>query len=90
MTSEIERIKILEGKISQIVEHFGRLSSENARLKEELTHVYSQQTMDAVSRERFKLQSLLRCVRSHLESESDPILAIRHVLEYLHEEMSNE
>ena len=36
MTSEIERIKILEGKISQIIEHVSRLSSDNASLKEDL------------------------------------------------------
>ncbi|NPV83369.1 MAG: cell division protein ZapB [Candidatus Aminicenantes bacterium] len=39
MTSELERIKILEGKITQIVEHFSRLSQENARLKDELKHL---------------------------------------------------
>lgn len=36
MTSELERIKILEGKISQIVEYINKLLSENKRLKKNL------------------------------------------------------
>jgi len=39
LTSELERIKILEGKITQIVEQFSRLSQENARLKDELKNL---------------------------------------------------
>ena len=34
MTSELERIKILEGKISQVVEYINRINSENQRLKQ--------------------------------------------------------
>ena len=33
MTSELERIKILEGKISQVVEYVNKLLQENERLK---------------------------------------------------------
>ena len=33
MTSELERIKILEGKISQVVDYINKLLSENERLK---------------------------------------------------------
>jgi chromosome segregation ATPase len=36
LTSELERIKILEGKISQIVEYINKLLSENKRLKKNL------------------------------------------------------
>ncbi|MFQ6039138.1 MAG: cell division protein ZapB [Candidatus Aminicenantales bacterium] len=36
MTSELERLKILEGKISQVVEHINRLVSENDRLKQQV------------------------------------------------------
>ena len=36
MTSELERIKILEGKISQIVEYINKLLSENKRLKKNI------------------------------------------------------
>lgn len=36
MTSEIERIKILEGKISQVVDYVHKLSAENDKLKQQL------------------------------------------------------
>lgn len=36
MTSELERLKILEGKISQVVDHINKLVSENDRLKQQL------------------------------------------------------
>ncbi len=36
MTSELERIKILEGKISQVVDYINKLLSENKRLKKNI------------------------------------------------------
>ena len=36
MTSELERIKILEGKISQVVDYINKLVSENEKLKEQI------------------------------------------------------
>ncbi len=36
MTSELERIKILEGKVSQVVEYINKLLSENAKLKQQV------------------------------------------------------
>jgi len=36
LTSELERIKILEGKISQVVNYINQLVTENQRLKQEL------------------------------------------------------
>ncbi len=36
MTSELERIKILEGKISQVVEYVNKLLQENERLKQQV------------------------------------------------------
>ena len=36
MTSELERIKILEGKISQVVEYINRINSENHKLKDQV------------------------------------------------------
>jgi hypothetical protein len=39
LTSELERIKILEGKISQVVEYINRINSENTRLKEQLKEI---------------------------------------------------
>jgi FtsZ-binding cell division protein ZapB len=36
LTSELERIKILEGKISQVVDYINKLTAENERLKQQL------------------------------------------------------
>jgi FtsZ-binding cell division protein ZapB len=36
LTTELERIKILEGKISQVVDHIHKLSSENEKLKQQV------------------------------------------------------
>jgi FtsZ-binding cell division protein ZapB len=39
LTSELERIKILEGKIGKIVDYISELSAENEKLKRELEEV---------------------------------------------------
>ena len=36
MTSELERIKILEGKIGLVVDHIHKLTTENDKLKQQL------------------------------------------------------
>jgi DNA repair ATPase RecN len=36
LTSELERIKILEGKISKVVDYLNNLVAENERLKQQL------------------------------------------------------
>lgn len=36
MTSELERIKILEGKISQVVDYLNKLVAENEKLKQQI------------------------------------------------------
>jgi chromosome segregation ATPase len=36
LTSELERIKILEGKISQVVDYLNKLVAENERLKQQI------------------------------------------------------
>ncbi len=36
MTSELERIKILEGKVSQVVDYVNKLSQENEKLKHQV------------------------------------------------------
>lgn len=36
MTSELERIKILEGKVSQVVNYINKLLGENEKLKQQM------------------------------------------------------
>lgn len=42
MTSELERIKILEGKISHIVNYVNNLTSENKKLKQQVKELKSE------------------------------------------------
>ncbi|MGD9345331.1 MAG: cell division protein ZapB [Candidatus Aminicenantes bacterium] len=41
MTSELERIKILEGKISQVVDYLNSLVAENEKLKQQIKELRS-------------------------------------------------
>ena len=36
MTTELERIKILEGKISQVIDYVNKLTAENDKLKQQV------------------------------------------------------
>jgi len=36
LTSELERIKILEGKISQVIDYINKLTSENEKLRQQI------------------------------------------------------
>ena len=36
MTTELDRMKILEGKISHVIEYINKLSSENEKLKQQI------------------------------------------------------
>lgn len=42
MTSELERIKILEGKITQVVDFINKLSNENEKLKQQIKELRSE------------------------------------------------
>jgi len=42
LTSELERIKILEGKISQVVEYLNKTIAENERLKQQVKELKSE------------------------------------------------
>jgi chromosome segregation ATPase len=41
LTSELERIKILEGKISQVVDYLNSLVAENEKLKQQIKELRS-------------------------------------------------
>ncbi len=41
MTSELERIKILEEKVSQVVDYINKLINENTKLKQQLKELKS-------------------------------------------------
>jgi 5'-deoxynucleotidase YfbR-like HD superfamily hydrolase len=39
LTSELERLKILEGRISQVVDYINKLVAENDRLKQQMKEI---------------------------------------------------
>jgi cell division septum initiation protein DivIVA len=41
LTTELERIKILEGKISQVIDYVSKLTSENEKLKQQVKELKS-------------------------------------------------
>jgi chromosome segregation ATPase len=41
LTSELERIKILEGKVSQVVDYLNNLVAENEKLKQQIKELKS-------------------------------------------------
>jgi SMC interacting uncharacterized protein involved in chromosome segregation len=45
LTSELERLKILEGKISHVVDHINKLVSENDRLKQQMKELKAEKKM---------------------------------------------
>lgn len=72
MTTELERIKILEGKISQVIEYVHKLTAENDKLKQQVKELkagvkdYEEQSRKTVKFE----EDLKRC-----ESEREAIKA---------------
>jgi FtsZ-binding cell division protein ZapB len=45
LTSELERLKILEGKISQVVDYINKLVGENDRLKQQMKELKAEKKM---------------------------------------------
>ncbi len=75
MTSEIERITILEGKISQVVEFVHRLSAENEKLKQLVKDMKAEKKdfeeqgkrLTAVDEELKKLEGEKEAVKGKIE-----------------------
>lgn len=70
MTSELERIKILEGKISQVVDFLNKTVTENDRLKEQLKELKAERK-GLVEKER-KAEHLNETIKKY-ENEREVI-----------------
>lgn len=70
MTSELERIKILEGKISQVVDFLNKTVTENERLKEQLKELKTEKK-GLVEKEK-KVEQLTESIKKY-ESEREVI-----------------
>jgi len=70
LTSELERIKILEGKISQVVDFLNKTVTENDRLKEQLKELKAERK-GLVEKER-KAEHLNETIKKY-ENEREVI-----------------
>jgi uncharacterized protein (DUF3084 family) len=70
LTSELERIKILEGKISQVVEYISRINTENQDLKKQVRELKSEKK--ELSEQARRAGKLDESLKSH-EKEREAI-----------------
>jgi len=77
LTSELERIKILEGKISQVVEYINKLTSENEKLKQLIKDLKAEKKdMEEQAKKVGKLDEDLKRYESEREILKQKIEAI--------------
>jgi seryl-tRNA synthetase len=61
MTTELDRMKILEGKISHIIEYVNKLAAENDKLKAQIKEMrVEKKDMDELARKAGKLDEDLK------------------------------
>ena len=61
MTTEIDRLKVLEGKIGQIIEHLGRIAAENEKLKAQVKELRAEKKdMEDLAKRAGKLDEDLK------------------------------
>lgn len=77
MTSELERIKILEGKISHVVDYVNRLTSENEKLKQQIKELRTEKrNMEEQVKKSEKLDQEMKKYESEKEILKDKIEGI--------------
>ena len=84
MTSEIERIKILEGKIGHVIEYIGKLTTENDKLKQQLKELRTEKKdMEEMARRAGKLDEDLKRYENEREAIKGKIEAIINQIDKL-------
>lgn len=74
MTSELERIKILEGKISQVVEYINKINNENERLKQQIKELKGdKKNLEEQAKRAGKLDENLKIFEKEREVIKDKI-----------------
>ena len=77
MTSELERIKILEGKISHIVDYINRLLSENEKLKSQLRETRAEKKeLEELAKKAEKFDGILQEYKKEKEEIKEKIETI--------------
>lgn len=77
MTTELERIKILESKISQVIDYIEKLSTENERLKQQLKELRNEKKdFEERAKKTAKLDEDLKRYETEREAVKGKIEAI--------------
>lgn len=84
MTTELERIKILEGKIAHVIEYINKLSAENDKLKQQLKELRTEKKdMEELARRAGKLDEDLKRYENEREAIKGKIEAIINQIDKL-------
>jgi cell division protein FtsB len=84
LTSELERIKILEGKVSQVVEYINKLLSENEKLKQQLKDLkIEKKSIAEQARKAGKLDESLKIFEKEREVIKEKIETIINQIDQL-------
>ncbi len=77
MTSELERIKILEGKVSQIVDYINKLIGENGQLKSQIKDLRAaKKELEEQARKFKNYDSILQDYKNEKEEMKEKIETI--------------
>lgn len=84
MTTELERIKILEGKIAHVIEYISKLSAENDKLKQQIKELRTEKKdMEELARRAGKLDEDLKRYENEREAIKGKIEAIINQIDKL-------
>jgi SMC interacting uncharacterized protein involved in chromosome segregation len=77
VTTEIDRMKVLEGKIGSVLEHLNRLSAENEKLKTQVKELRAEKKdMEELGRRAAKLDEDLKRYENERDNLKGRIEAI--------------
>jgi FtsZ-binding cell division protein ZapB len=77
LTSELERIKILEGKISQVIDFIKKMTAENDRLKDQVKELKSdRKELEEAARKSGRLEETIKKYEEEREAFKGRIEAI--------------
>jgi SMC interacting uncharacterized protein involved in chromosome segregation len=84
LTTELERIKILEGKIGQVVDYVHKLTAENDKLKQQIKELRSEKKdFDEQNRKIAKLDEDVKRYESERDIVKGKIEAIINQIDQL-------
>lgn len=84
MTSEMERITILEGKIGQIIEYINRLTNENEKLRQQVKELKANlKDYDEQAKKLARLQEEMEKYRGEREMLKEKVEALINQIDKL-------